>query len=257
VKILIATPMYGGMCSGEYTRSSLGIIPTLNKNGVDVAFAYIYNNSLITSARDQLAAIFLQHDFTHLMFIDADIKFDADDIWRMIQADKEVIAGVYPKKEINWHMVHRMALAGAGPDDLPRYTGSLVVNLMDYEKERVVKTHEPVEVFGAGTGFMLIKRSVFESLAPHTDTYVDSNSEKSIHNFFFLMKDPHTGKQLSEDYAFCHLCRKHGIKIHVAPWVKLGHSGSYLFEGSPVPVIKEVLHGNGSYNERRDGRVTS
>ena len=257
MKILVATPMYGGMCSGEYTRASLGIIPTLNKNGVDVAFAYIYNNSLITSARDQLAAIFLQHDFTHLMFIDADIKFDAEDIWKMLQTDKDVIAGIYPKKEINWHMVHKMVLAGAGPDDLPRYTGTHVVNLVDYETERVVKPHEPLEVFGAGTGFMLIKRSVFEYLAPHTETYVDGTSGKPINSFFFLKKDLKTGMQLSEDYAFCHMCRDHGIKIHVAPWVKLGHSGSYLFEGSPVPVIKEAFHGNDIHNERRDGRVTS
>jgi hypothetical protein len=257
MKLLVATPMFGGMCAGEYTRSSLGIIPTLNGHGVDVAFAYIYNNSLITSARDQLAAILLQHDFTHMIFIDADIKFDAADIWKMLQADKDVIAGVYPKKEINWHMVHKMALAGAGPDDLSRYTGTLVVNLLNNEKERVVSVNDPAEVFGAGTGFMLIKRSVFEALAPHTDTYVDSTSEKTVNSFFFLMKDPETGRQLSEDYAFCYLCRQHGIKIHVAPWVRLGHAGSYLFEGSAVPVIKEAKYGNSDNDKRRDGRVTS
>lgn len=238
MKLMIATPMYGGMCSGEYTRSSLGIIPVMQANGVVVSFAYIYNNSLITSARDQLAAICLKHDFTHMMFIDADIKFNAEDILSMIQADKDVIAGVYPKKEINWHMVHQMVQRGAKPEELPNYTGTLVVNLLDYEKERLVKANEPLEVFGAGTGFMLIKRSVFEALAPHVDKYIDSSSEEEINSFFFLMKDPQTGKQLSEDYAFCHLCRQHGIKIYVAPWVRLGHAGSMLFEGSVIPTTQ-------------------
>lgn len=238
MKLLIATPMYGGMCSGEYTRSSLGIIPTMQANGIDVSFAYIYNNSLITSARDQLAAICLSHDFTHMMFIDADIKFNAADILSMLKADKDVIAGVYPKKEINWHMVHQQVIAGAKPEELTNFTGSLVVNLVDNEKERVVKANEPLEVFGAGTGFMLIKRSVFERLEPHVEKYIDSTSETEINSFFFLMKDPDTKKQLSEDYAFCRLCRQHGIKIHVAPWVRLGHSGTYLFEGSVVPVTQ-------------------
>ncbi len=238
MKLLIATPMYGGMCSGEYARSSLGITPTLQANGISASFAYIYNNSLITSARDQLAHIFLTNDFTHMLFIDADIKFDAADIVSMMKADKDVIAGIYPKKEINWHMVHQKALEGAKPEELTNYTGSLVVNLVDYEKERVVKRNEPVEVFGAGTGFMLIKKHVFEDLAPHVEKYIDSNSESEIHSFFFLMKDPETGKQLSEDYAFCRLCRQHGLKIHVAPWVRLGHSGTYLFEGSVIPVTQ-------------------
>ena len=196
------------------------------------------NNSLITSARDQLANIFLKNNFTHMLFIDADIKFNVDDIFSMLDADKDVIAGVYPKKEINWHMVHQKVLEGAKPEELTNYTGSLVVNLVDNEKEKVVKAGEPLEVFGAGTGFMLIKKSVFERLEPHVERYIDSSSEMEINSFFFLMKDPDTGKQLSEDYAFCRLCREHGIKIHVAPWVRLGHSGTYMFEGSVVPVTQ-------------------
>jgi hypothetical protein len=238
MKLLIATPMYGGMCSGEYTRSSLNIVPALQSHGVEVSFAYIFNNSLITSARDQLANICLIHDFTHMLFIDADIKFNATDILSMLQADKDVIAGVYPKKQINWQMVHMMANKGATPEELPNYTGSLVVNLLNYEKEKVVNANEPLEVFGAGTGFMLIKKSVFERLSAHTEKYIDSDTETEINSFFYLMKDPNTGRQLSEDYAFCHLCRAHDIKVYVAPWVRLAHAGSYLFEGAVIPVTK-------------------
>lgn len=238
-KLLIATPMYGGMCSGEYTRSSLGIIPTMNANGIDVSFAYIFNNSLITSARNQLANIFLSHEFTHMMFIDADIKFNAADILSMLAADKDVIAGIYPKKEINWGRVEMAVKAGTATHELTNHTGSLVVNLVDYERERVVRANEPVEVFGAGTGFMLIKRGVFETLRDKVDTYVEDDGVV-VNEFFFLMKDPVLGKQLSEDYAFCHLCRQNNIKIHVAPWVKLGHVGTYLFEGSVIPTKGEV-----------------
>ena len=102
---MIATPMYGGMCSGEYTRSCLSINMVMNSYNVDVFYAFMYNNSLIPSARNQLASIFLSSDATHMMFIDADIKFEAMDIWKMMCADKDVIAGIYPKKQINWGMV--------------------------------------------------------------------------------------------------------------------------------------------------------
>lgn len=234
-KIMIATPMYGGMCTGQYTRSMLDVIPTLTSHGVNVATAFIYNNSLITSARNQLAAIFMAHDFTHLMFIDADIQFEAKDILTMLAADKDVIAGVYPKKRINWERLEMAVKAGVPTEELQNHTGDLVVNLVNNEREKVVKAAEPVEVYGAGTGFMLIKRGVFELLRDKVDTYLEDD-DSVTHEYFFLMKDPELGKQLSEDYAFCWLCRDNGVKIHIAPWVRLGHTGTYQFNGSVIPV---------------------
>lgn len=257
-KLMIATPMYGGMCSGEYTRSCLSINMVMNSYNVDVFYAFMYNNSLIPSARNQLASIFLSSDATHMMFIDADIKFEAMDIWKMMCADKDVIAGIYPKKQINWGMVHKMALAGAGPDDLKKYTAEHVVDLLNHSKEQVANIHEPMEVFGVGTGFMLIKRRVFENLIPVVDTYIDGEGDQIVHDFFKTMKDPGTGRHMSEDYGFCHVCRENGIQIYAAPWVKLGHVGSYLFEGSAIPVIRGAQHGAkdaGNYDQGRDGRV--
>jgi hypothetical protein len=230
--------MYGGMCTGEYARSLMHVPIAMNANGVDVSFAFIFNNSLIQSARNQLADIFVKHDFTHMMFIDADIKFNAGDILTMMRADKDVLAGIYPKKEINWGMVHNAVGWGEPPEKLTHYTGSLVVNLLNNEDSTTAKVTEPVEVFGAGTGFMLIKKSVFEKLSSVVDTYVDDDGVTKG-EFFFLKKDPSTGRQMSEDYAFCALCREHDIKVHVAPWVRLGHVGTYLFEGSVIPVTSK------------------
>lgn len=232
---MIATPMYGGMCCGEYTRSMLDVIPTLTSAGVDVSTAFIYNNSLITSARNQLASLFMQHEFTHLLFIDADVNFQARDILSMLAADKDVIAGIYPKKRLNWARVEMAVKAGIPTEELQNHTGDLVVNLVNHGKEQVVNANEPVEVFAAGTGFMLIKREVFEKLRDEVDTYKEDD-DSITHEYFFLMKDPVLGKQLSEDYAFCWLCRDNGVKIHVAPWVRLGHTGTYQFNGSVIPV---------------------
>jgi hypothetical protein len=235
MKLLIATPMYGGMCTGEYTRSMLNVVPTLSSAGIAVSTAFIYNDSLITSARNKLATIFANHEFTHMLFIDADIGFEAQDIVTMIQADKDVIAGIYPKKKLNWGRVEMAVKAGVPTEQLQFHTGDLVVNLVGHEREKKVKPDEPVEVWGAGTGFMLIKKEVIERLKDKVDSYLDDD-DSVLYEYFFLKKDPVLNKQLTEDYAFCWLCRDNGIKIHVAPWVRLNHTGSYTFTGSVIPV---------------------
>lgn len=234
--VLIATPMYGGMCAGEYCRAMTHVPITLMRAGHDVSFVFTMNNSVIQMARNQLAGIFYRHEFTHLMFIDADIKFQAEDIVRMLDADKEIIAGVYPKKRINWDMVKQQVDAGVPAERLSRMTGDLVVNLVGGARQQEVDTREPVEVTAAGTGFMLIKRSVFDTLKDRVQTYLDVDDDMVIHEFFSIVKDRNSERLLSEDYAFCQLARDHGIKIHVAPWARLGHYGSYLFEGTLIPV---------------------
>ena len=231
---MIATPMYGGMCTGEYTRSMLGVGPALGAANIQHAAAFVYNDSLITSARNKLATLFLKTDNTHLLFVDADIAFEAKDIVSMVVANKDVIAGVYPKKRMNWARVEMAVKAGVPTDQLENHAGDLVIRLVEDEMEREVKVTDPVEVWGAGTGFMLIKREVFEALYDKIDHYEDEDGSP-LHEYFFLKKDPKLNKQLTEDYAFCALCRDNGIKIHAAPWVRLSHTGTYTFTGSVIP----------------------
>lgn len=235
MKVLVATPMYGGMCTGEYTRSMTSVVTDLAIHQIHVSFAFLYNDSLITNARNKLATVFMQHDFTHLLFIDADIGFQSKDIISMLNADKDVIAGIYPKKIINWTRVEAAVKAGIPTDELQFHAGDLVVSLVDHEQENVVKLTEPAEVYGAGTGFMLIKRSVMEGLKDKVETYLD-NDGTALYEYFFLIKEPSLKQQLTEDYAFCRLCRMNGYKIYAAPWVKLSHTGSYIFSGQPIPV---------------------
>jgi hypothetical protein len=101
-KIFVATPMYGGMCTGQYCKSSADLAILSSKYGMDVRFFYLYNESLITRARNYLVDEFLRSDCTHLMFIDADIGFDPDDVIALsviaeTGSDKEVVCGPYPK----------------------------------------------------------------------------------------------------------------------------------------------------------------
>jgi hypothetical protein len=112
IRIQLATPMYGGQCTGVFVQSLLELTGMLSSQNIRLACAFMFNESLITRARNNLADQFLQTDNTHLLFIDADMKFRSIDILNMILADVDVITAICPKKEINWNTVREAALAG-------------------------------------------------------------------------------------------------------------------------------------------------
>ena len=241
--VFIATPMYGGQCAGWYTQSILEMVNIFGQNGVQAQFSFMFNESLITRARNALAHQFLKTNATHLMFIDSDIKFNPNDIIKMLNADKEIICGIYPKKEINWHTVKQAMDKQVPQDQLKHHTGSFVVNLVNYAGEVTVPVNEPVEIFNGGTGFMLIKREAFETLADKVPEYSNDVGDLSgqmkeaekIKEFFATSIEPETNRLLSEDYHFCRIYRLAGGKVWAAPWAHLGHMGSYLFEGALIP----------------------
>jgi hypothetical protein len=242
-KIFIATPMYGGMCAGFYTQSIIQLLTTCQANGVDADFSFMFNESLITRARNSLTHTFLKTDCSHLMFIDSDIKFRAEDVIHMIRADKDILCGIYPKKEINWHSVKAAMDRGVPFDQLKSHTGSFVVNLVNYVGEVTVPVGEPVEIFNGGTGFMLIKRSVFDKLGESVPSYsndvVDLGGKmqhsEPIKEFFTTSIEPGTNRLLSEDYHFCRIWREAGGQVYAAPWCHLSHIGTYAFEGQLTP----------------------
>jgi len=239
-KIFVATPMYGGLCVGGYTVGLLTAVQEFMKNKMQMYYAHMMNESLITRARNTLAYDFLETDATHLMFIDADITFNPADIVRMVKADKDIICGLYPKKEMNWKTVAEAVKAGVEYQDLPSYTGSFVVNLVGDVAQATGDVNEPMEIDNGGTGFMLIKRNVFETLKPTVPTYtndqiliVDKNPvKKIIHEFFATSIDEVSNRLLSEDYHFCKIARKQGFRVYAAPWANLSHSGTYNFSGT-------------------------
>jgi len=129
-KLFVATPMYGGQCTGHYTQSLLQLQNLMQSNKIDMAISFVFNESLVTRARNALVHNFMKSGFTHMMFIDADIKFNPNDVIPMLLADKEVICGIYPKKEINWSLVEAACKAGVPAEHLKYYSGSHVVNLL-------------------------------------------------------------------------------------------------------------------------------
>ena len=236
--IMIATPMYGGMCTGHYVIGLLRSVMRLREMGINVYWAQIMNESLITRARNDLVRTFLERGHDYLMFIDADIGFDAEDVLTLLAADRDVACGVYPKKEVDWDQVAKAAKEGK--ENLRDYGGAFVFN-MTGEGHAETDPEGMIEVRHAGTGFMLIKRGVFEHLMPHVPTYRTASFKNEAGDYvkpltyeFFATSIDDGGALLSEDYHFCELFRKHGGKIHANPFLKLEHVGTYVFTGDIV-----------------------
>jgi hypothetical protein len=236
--VFIATPMYGGMCTGHYCSSLVMALFALSQRGIQASYQFLYNESLISRARNTLTSFFLDSEATHLMFIDADINFRPEDLIRMIDADLDILCGVYPKKGINWNTVGQAARSGVPDGQLQHFAGQFVLNLAGNADEVAADKDVPLEIWNGGTGFMLIRREVFERLEHAVPEYSDEELANvrggKVREFFSVSVDPETRQLLSEDYFFCKLARSHGIKVHAALWAHLDHVGTYVFTGNPI-----------------------
>lgn len=243
IGIMIALPMYGGMCTGDFALSLSKLSIMLHDLGFKYHVETIYNESLIPRGRNGLAHSFMQkEEMDYLMFIDADIGFSEIDVLKLLLADRDLSGGAYPKKRINWSVVEKAVKAGKKGKELEEYTGDFVFNLIS--KDGVPDEYGMIEVKHIATGFMLIKRCVFEQLAPNVPVYKELKDDGSIleaHDFFQIGRNPETGAYTSEDYFFCNLWRNHGGKIYLNPLIKLSHTGTYVFNGNLKKLGTELL----------------
>ena len=246
-KLFLATPMYGGNCVGMYTRAVADLAAICAKYGIPLQLYFLFNESLITRARNYCADEFLRSDATHMLFIDSDIGFNPQDVLALLamqddDSDYDVIGAPYPKKCISWEKI-KMAVdkgvADEDPNKLEKFVGDYVFNPRNGQRE--IPIGEPVEVMEMGTGFMMIRRKTFDKykeVFPHlhykpdhirTDAF---DGTREIMAYFDCIIDPVSKRYLSEDYMFCYNVQKAGMKVWFCPWMQTQHVGTYVFGGS-------------------------
>lgn len=212
MKILIATPAYGGQVYSRYTESLVYTCFFLKMNNIDFELKYI-NNQLVTRARNMCSSIFLEDKtFTHMMFIDADVVWQPQDVKKLLDHDKECVIGVYPNKEYFWQQ-----------DNLSLAPSSVIENPNEIN-EGLVKVK-----YGA-TGFMLLARNALERIKDKVETFFlpGSNGEQvELHNFFDCKVVDHD--YLTEDYYFSYLFNKSGGQIYADTSISLTHLGTHEY----------------------------
>lgn len=245
--LFVATPMYGGQCTGIFAQSMGNLHALCQSMGIQIRVYYLFNESLITRARNYCVDEFLRSGCTHLMFIDSDIGFNPHDVMSLmaLQDDEspyDVIAGPYPKKCISWEKIKHAVDKGVADEDpfvLEKYVGDYVFNLANGQHS--FQINRPAEVMEAGTGFMMIRRSTFKlhdeafpelSYKPDHVRTEHFAGDREIMAYFDCVIDPDSKRYLSEDYFFCQNTRKAGGRVWLCPWMHLRHMGSYTFGGS-------------------------
>jgi hypothetical protein len=101
MKVLFATPCYISAVSMNYVTSMFELVSHAKNFGLD-CMLHMHSESLITRGRNMIAMKFLADEsLTHLFFIDSDIVFKPQSVCRILLADRDVAAAVYPIKRLN------------------------------------------------------------------------------------------------------------------------------------------------------------
>lgn len=247
-KLMICTPMYGGQCTGSFTKAMLDLSAMCASYQIPFNVYFLFNESLITRARNYCTASFMNSDYTHLMFIDSDIGFTAQDVLYLLAASAkedspyDIIGGPYPKKTISWEKIKvavDKGMADENPNNLENFVGDYVFN-PKAGTERI-PLGEPCEVLEIGTGFMMIRRASLEKFRDAYPQYwyrpdhvrtKEFDGSKKIMQYFQAEIDPKSERYLSEDYWFTQKCQDIGLKTWLCPWMSMTHMGSYMFGGS-------------------------
>jgi hypothetical protein len=239
IQLVVATPCFGGQVSSIYASSIFHLQRAVRSHSnMELKIQLRDGDALITRARANLVTLFLDDPLaTHLLFVDADIGFAPEQVFRLIESGAEMVAGVYPIKRVNWDKARRMLHAG-----LPKVPSAALDYVLEIDDpDRVVVVNGFTRVRYAGTGFLMIRRHVLERLCQHPayaalqffrehslDALAGSPNRFAL---FECMIDPATGTYLSEDFAFCRRWTDIGGEIWADLQSRLDHVGPAVFQG--------------------------
>lgn len=243
--VMIATPCYGGLVHEPYLRGMTSLAGSAGSVGLQLNMATIVNESLVTRARNELVKYLMLTNCTHIFFIDADIAFQPEHVFRALLHDKDVVVGAYPLKKVHWQNIDTSQVRT--PQDIQRMATDYVINIKFKNEEQERTGNVPVvdgliEVHDAGTGFMCIKRNVIEKMIDaYPETHYKKEPKHVIHEgddgkrwaLFDTIIDE-DNRYLSEDYTFCRRWQRMGGSIWLDPQITLSHIGTHTFEGHTI-----------------------
>jgi hypothetical protein len=179
--VYIATPAYDGKVQTDYAMSIAETCQLATAMGVRVTMCMMRNNIFIDHARNHFVNLFLKSDATHLMFIDADLKFEPRAVLGLVKSGLEICAGVYPKRQ--------------DPEEYPaRYAINPATDGIWTENGWVLCSRVP-------TGFLCISREVLQKMWDAAPEYRNASEEPIRRLFYTYINDNKT--LVGEDFAFC------------------------------------------------------
>lgn len=251
--LYIGIPSHDHKVEVSFFIGAINVERTIFSNGTPIQWSFNSGESLVQRCRNNIAHTFLHSKcsetndyFSHLLMIDTDMDFDANHVKMLLDScddDHPIVAGMAPKKFINWNAVKRAVEYGIPTNRLKEAASVNVVNKIsgyNYESDDLIV---PVEY--AGTGIMCITRSALLKFAMSypklkykpdymvADPAFDKNTANGVTAFFDCMICPKENRYLSEDYTFCKRAREIGLNTYVHKSVLLGHIGKINYAPNP------------------------
>jgi hypothetical protein len=231
MKILVGTPTYNGQLTTNYTGSLLALWSELG----DRLDWKTTSGTLVAWARNTLASLVLASDHTHLLFVDSDIDFPPSLIRRMLAFDAPIVSAVCPHRTLDPHRFHAMARTHADAGSAWARSLSFILELQEphIERDGFYRANR------TGTGLMLIKREVFETLKqaypdlyrPAAGTYYEFQGLANVLQCFDPSYDEN-GVSVGEDVSFCRRWQATGGELWVVFDETVGHVGPFVFRAA-------------------------
>jgi predicted O-methyltransferase YrrM len=230
--VFIATPAI--TFHGNYLFSIAKSLPILAQEGIAADYCLLLEHCHVDDSRNSIVRQFLKTDCTDLIFIDADVGWRTEDLIKLCRYDRDMVGGVYPLKQKEEGFPIRMK-----PDE-PIYA----------DKDGLVKAE------GLPTGFLKIKRRVFEELIKtNPNKFWGRDDDKNdIPHYIFFERTFQEFTRFSGDYAFCKKWQALGGEMFVDPEMVFTHEGANSWEGSLGDYWKRT---NGVYQMQFDNAVES
>ena len=232
--ILVVTPAYGGLAYVGYISGLLNLERVCREKNIKIDYEFCYNESLIPRARNTLTDLFYNRtNYTHLLYLDADIEFEAEDIIKMLDYDKPLVGGVYPKKSINWEKITELVNENNENEltceNIQAIVKDSVVILL--EDPTINLNDDFIETKYAGTGILLIQRIVLDKMRESfpNDVYTAGDKLRTTDFFRYFDTELKDRIYLSEDYWFCDRWRQLGGKVYLYTKFRCKHWGTYAY----------------------------
>tara|TARA_R100001594_G_C4004275_1_gene255489 strand:+ start:130 stop:807 length:678 start_codon:yes stop_codon:yes gene_type:complete len=209
----------------------------LLKNKKEGLFYPIVNESLISRGRNSATAFFLHSNCDYMLFVDTDMSFSIADFNELAKLKKPLTIGAYCKKYIRQSKLEGYAKAK------PTFEDDWESHITDFSTEiprhAWGKPEKSIKVNYGATGFMLIHRSVFETIIKQRPDLKYTNdidfymsAEDNFYDFFTVGVNSKSKKYESEDYGFCQLWKECGGQIYCATNTNLTHIGRHNYKGN-------------------------
>jgi len=212
-KLFIAIPAYDFKVSIKMVGALIQFSRQAAEHGIGFEIGTISGCSVVSRARNLLVSDFLASSCDSLLFIDADMSINPDDIFRLLawNQTKGIVGGVGCARKFPATYYAKM-----DQDE----EGNVVMDAMGLVRAKNV-----------GTGFMMINRKVVEELVRcHPEwEYYDATANRKLHSLFDFKSTPEG--YIGEDYLFCERARSHGFEVWIDPTIKLGHFGVHEYQG--------------------------